>query len=250
MSDLSDRVALVTGASRGIGRAVALKLAERGAKVAVNYYLSADAAQAEEVAQQIRSQGGECLLAQGDVSQPADVERMVQAAQQAFGRIDILVNNAGITRDTLILRMSEEDWDEVQNTNLRGAFLCTRAVLRSMMRQRWGRIINISSVAGILGNAGQANYSAAKAGLIGLTKAAAREIGSRNITVNAVAPGFIQTDMTKDLPESLRQEALQRIVLGRPGTPEDVAGAVAFLACDEASYITGQVLAIDGGLGM
>jgi 3-oxoacyl-[acyl-carrier protein] reductase len=250
VSDLSDKVALVTGASRGIGRAVALKLAERGAKVAVNYYLSADAAQAEEVAQQIRSQGGECLLVQGDVSQPADVERMVQAAQQAFGRIDILVNNAGITRDTLILRMSEEDWDEVQNTNLRGAFLCTRAVLRSMMRQRWGRIINISSVAGIMGNAGQANYSAAKAGLIGLTKATAREIGSRNITVNAVAPGFIQTDMTKDLPESLQQEALQRIVLGRPGTPEDVAGAVAFLACDEASYITGQVLAIDGGLGM
>lgn len=248
MSDLSDRVALVTGASRGIGRAVALKLAERGAKVAANYHRSAAAA--EEVAQQIRSQGGECLLAQGDVSQPADVERMVQATQEAFGRIDILVNNAGLNRDTLILRMSEEDWDEVQNTNLRGAFLCTRAVLRPMIRQRWGRIINISSLAGILGNAGQANYSAAKAGLIGLTKATAREIGSRNITVNAIAPGFIQTDMTKDLPESSRQEALQRIVLGRPGTPEDVAGAVAFLACDEASYITGQVLAIDGGLGM
>ena len=248
MNDLSDRAALVTGASRGIGRAVALKLAERGAKVGVNYHRSAAAA--EEVAQQIRSQGGECLLVQGDVSQPADVERIVQATQQTFGRIDILVNNAGLNRDTLILRMSEEDWDAVQNTNLRGAFLCTRAVLRPMMRQRWGRIINISSLAGVLGNAGQANYSAAKAGLIGLTKATAREIGSRNITVNAVAPGFIQTDMTKNLPESLQQEALQRIVLGRPGTPEDVAGAVAFLACDEASYITGQVLVIDGGLGM
>ncbi len=248
VTDLTNRVALVTGASRGIGRAVALKLAECGAKIVINYKQSA--AQAEKVAEQIRSQGGQCLTAQGDVAVAADVERVFQAAQQSFGRVDILVNNASINRDTLILRMSEQDWDEVLSTDLRGAFLCTKAALRSMMRERWGRVINISSLAGLLGNAGQANYSAAKAGLIGLTKAVAREMGSRGITVNALAPGFIETDMTRDLPQSLKDEALRRIVLGRAGKPEDVAGAAAFLASDEASYITGQVLAVDGGLGM
>ena len=248
MLDLSGRVALVTGASRGIGRAVALRLARCGAKVAISDRRTA--AEAEEVAREIRSHGGECLVVQADVSLAADVERMVKETDQAFGRIDILVNNAGVSRDTLILRMSEEDWDEVMATNLRGAFLCTRAVLRTMMRQRWGRIINISSVSGLAGNAGQANYSASKGGVIALTKTCAREFASRGVLVNAIAPGFIRTRMTDAIPEEARQKLVEAILLGRMGEPEDIARAALFLAGVDSSYITGQVLGVNGGMYM
>ncbi len=246
---LAGKVALVTGAGRGIGRAIAWELAAEGALVAVNYRESADAANAlcSDIETKLR---GQAAAFQADVSVAADVDRLVGAVGDRFGRLDILVNNAGITRDKLILRMTDDDWDTVMDTNLRGAFLCSRAVLRGMVRQRWGRIINISSVSGIAGNAGQANYAAAKAGLIGLTRTIAREVASRSITANIVAPGFITTEIWSGVSEEAKASFLSGVPLGRPGTPEEVAGVVAFLASERSAYITGQVIAVDGGLVM
>jgi 3-oxoacyl-[acyl-carrier protein] reductase len=247
--DLSNKVAIVTGSARGIGRAIALKLAEVGANIVVNDIASAADA-LEVVAAEIRALNRQALVVTGDVSSSEDVARLVEKAAGTFGRIDILVNNAGVARDQLIMRMSDEDWDTVLNIDLKSAFLCTRAVLRHMLRQRWGRIISISSVVGIIGNAGQANYASAKAGIIGLTRSIAKEVGSRGITANAIAPGFIETRMTEQLDEKQRQALLQHIPLGSIGTPRDVAEAVAFLASEEARYITGQVLNVDGGMAL
>lgn len=247
MFDLTGRAALITGSSRGIGRAIALQLARQGASIAVNYLSNEDAA--KEVQETIRSYEGQVVLLQGDISVPEQAERVIDRAQEAFGRLDILVNNAGFNRDTLLLRMSVEDWDEVMATNLRAVFLCTKAALRYMLKQRWGRIVNIGSIAGIAGNAGQANYAAAKAGLIGFTKAVAREMGSRSITANVVAPGLVRTELTEAIPQQVIDMAMARIFVGRLGKPEDIAACVAFLASEEASYISGQVLAVDGGLG-
>lgn len=248
MFELTGRAALVTGASRGIGRAIALQLARCGAAVAINY--SRSEAQARAVRAEIESCGGKAVCVHGDVSLPEDAERIVQESGEAFGRLDILVNNAGFNRDTLILRMSVEDWDQVMAVNLRAVFLCTKAALRRMLRQRWGRVINIGSVSGLAGNAGQANYAAAKSGLIGFTRAVAREMGSRGITANLVAPGLVRTELTKDVRQEIVDLAMQRIIVGRLGKPEEIAAAVAFLASEEAGYITGHVLPVDGGLGM
>jgi len=244
--ELDGRVALVTGASRGIGKAIALKLSSLGSKVAVNY--RDREAEAISVVEAISRQGREEAMAiRADVADTEAVKAMVQQVTDRWGKIDILVNNAGINRDTLLLRMSEKDWDDVIDTNLRGAYLCTRFALRSMMRQGWGRIINISSIAGVMGNPGQSNYAASKGGLIAFSKSVAREMGSRSITVNAVAPGFIVTEMTDRLPPERKESILAMIPLQRFGQPEDVAELVAFLASEKAGYITGQVICIDGG---
>ena len=246
--DLSERVAIVTGGGRGIGRAIALKLAEVGATVVVNDV--GDSAPAEGVAGEIRQMGRESLVVLADVSQSPEVAGLVDNTVEEYGKVDILVNNAGITRDQLIIRMSDDEWDKVLGINLKGVFLCSKAVLRPMMRQRWGRIINISSIVGLIGNAGQANYASAKAGIIGLTRTIAKEVASRGITANAIAPGFIDTAMTQQLPEERKQELMNQVPLGYLGTPRDVAEVVAFLASEEARYITGQVLTVDGGISL
>ena len=244
--DLGGKVALVTGASRGIGAVVACRLAEAGVKVGVNYHASPDAA--TQVVDSITQAGGEAHLVGGDVSQVEAAESVVKQVVEHFGSIDILVNNAGINKDQLLIRMKPEDFDSVISVNLRGAFLCTRYVMPHLIRQRSGRVINMSSVVGLSGNPGQANYAAAKAGLVGLTKAVAREVASRNVTVNALAPGYITTAMVEELSEETQAKILDRIPMGRFGTPEDVAEAVVFLCSDGAGYITGQVLTIDGGM--
>ena len=244
--DLSGKVALVTGGSRGIGRAISLALAAHGAKVAINY--ASNAAAAAEVSALIGD--GNATAMAGDVGDAATGAALVEGTIQAFGRIDILVNNAGVTADDLILRMSEAEWDKVIDTNLKGTFLVTKAAIRPMVRQRFGRIISVSSVAGIVGNAGQANYSAAKAGMIGFTKAIAKEVASRNITANVIAPGFIDTEMTVGLTGAQREQIMALVAVGRTGKPEDVAPAAVFLASNEAAYVTGHVLTVDGGLVM
>jgi 3-oxoacyl-[acyl-carrier protein] reductase len=247
--ELEGKVSLVTGASRGIGKAIALKLASFGSKVAVNYVAieASNKADADDLVQSIMRLGGEAMSVEADVRDSEAVKVMVEQVTDKWSKLDILVNNAGINRDTLLLRMSDDAWDDVINTNLRGAYLCTKFALRSMMRQEWGRIISISSVAGIVGNTGQSNYAASKGGLIAFTKSIAREMASRNITVNAVAPGFIVTEMTDKLPADRKEAMLALIPLQRFGQPEDIAEMVAFLASERAGYITGQVITIDGG---
>ena len=247
--ELEGKVSLVTGASRGIGRAIALKLASLGSSVAVNYVAieASNKADADNVVESVIRLGGEAMSVEADIRNGAEVKAMVEQVTDKWGNIDILVNNAGINRDTLLLRMSDDAWDDVINTNLRGAYLCSKFAVRHMMRQEWGRIISISSVVGRVGNAGQSNYAAAKGGIVAFTKSIAREMGSRNITANAVAPGFIVTEMTNKLPPERRESMLAMIPLQRLGQPEDVAELVGFLATERAGYITGQVITIDGG---
>ncbi len=245
---LEGKVALVTGASRGIGREIARTLARYGAAVVVNYNGSKE--RADEVVTEITGNGGRAVAVQANVASAGEIAKLFEEAVSAFGRIDILVNNAGITKDNLILKMSEEEFDAVLDTNLKGAFLCMKHAAKLMLKQRGGRIVNISSISGIIGNAGQANYCAAKAGLVGLTKSLARELGSRGITVNAVAPGFIETDMTEKLPDQVKEGMLAQIPLKRAGSVQDIAEAVAFLGSDHASYITGQTLQVNGGMDM
>ena len=246
--NLEGHVALVSGGSRGIGRGIALRLAGEGVRVGVNY--NTGAAQAREVVEEITSAGGEAIALQADVSDDSQVADMVGSLLEQWERIDILVNNAGIRKDRLLMRMTTEEWDSAINVNLKGAFFCTKAVLPHMARQRRGRIINMSSVVGVAGNPGQANYSASKAGLIGLTKTVAKEMARRNITANALAPGYIITAMVEELSEELQAQILSRVPMGRLGTPADIAGLVAFLCSDEAGYITGQVIRVDGGLAI
>jgi len=245
---LTGQVAVVTGASRGIGRAIALELAHQGARITVNYHASPRAA--EEVVEAIRSSGAEASSYQADVGDASQAQALIKHAIDTYGDLHILVNNAGITRDTLIMTMKESDWDDVLRTNLKSTFNCSKAAVRYMLRKRYGRIINITSVAGQMGNAGQTSYSASKAGQIGFTKALAREVAPRNITVNAVAAGYIETEIWAGVPEEMRQAALALVPLGRKGKPEEIAAAVAFLASEHAGYITGHVLTVDGGMAM
>ena len=246
--NLTGKVALVTGASRGIGRAIALKLSDAGANVAINF--AGNVEKAEEVKAEIESRGGAAMLVQGKVDNFEVVTEIVKKVVENWGTVDILVNNAGITRDDLLLKMSESEFDEVIATNLKGVFNCTKAVTKIMMKQRSGKIVNMTSVVGLIGNAGQANYAASKAGVIGFTKSAAKELAARGITVNAIAPGFIATDMTDKLPDKIKEESLKQIPLGKYGTPEDVANLAAFLVSEQAAYITGQVINVDGGMVM
>jgi 3-oxoacyl-[acyl-carrier protein] reductase len=246
--NLEGKAALVTGASRGIGREIALELARQGANVAVNF--SGSEAKANEVVDEIKALGREAFAVKCDVSKSEQVAEMIKGTIDSFGKLDILVNNAGITKDNLLMRMKEEEWDDVININLKGVFLCTKAVTRQMMKQRVGRIINIASVVGVSGNPGQANYVAAKAGVIGLTKTAAKELASRNITVNAIAPGFITTDMTDKLSDEVKTEMLKQIPLARLGEPKDIAKITAFIASDDSAYMTGQTLNVNGGMVM
>lgn len=242
------RVALVTGGGRGLGRAIAIRLAEEGAKVAISY--RSNAAAAGETAELVRKAGAGCETFKGDVASPEDVDALIKGVGEAFGPVEILVNNAGTTRDNILLRMKDTEFEEVLATNLKGTYLCTRAVLRGMVRARWGRIVNISSVVGLLGNAGQANYAASKAGMIGFTKSVAREVAGRGITANAVAPGYVETELTGALPDNVKEQILGQVPVGRFGEPEEIAEVVAFLTGDRAAYVTGQTIAVDGGMVM